>query len=55
MRVRVKGDAEELRDVLVPVLAERGTPSSWMVDLRMVRPCVGGEDGGMTMRKSSSR
>ena len=26
----------------------RGTPSSWNVEVRVLRPCNGGEDGGVT-------
>ena len=34
---------------------DRGTPMSEKADLRVVRPYAGGEEGGVTMRKSSSR
>lgn len=34
---------------------ERGTPSWEKVDLRVERPCAGGEDGAVTVRKSSRR
>ena len=33
----------------------RGTPSSWNVVVTVLRLCNGGEDGGVTMRKSSRR
>lgn len=41
-------------DVLGPEVfsSERGTPSSKKASMRVVRPWRGGEDGGVTMRKS---
>ena len=45
------------RDVLGPAVfsGERGTPSRRKTDLRVERLCDGGEDGGVTVRKSSRR
>lgn len=44
-------------DVLGPAVfsAGRGTPSSWNKEVRAWRPCAGGEEGGVTVRKSSKR
>lgn len=45
------------RDVLGPSVfsGERGTPSSLKAEISVVRPCDGGEEDGVTVRKSSRR
>ena len=45
------------RAVLGPSVfsGERGTPSLLKAEIRVLRPCEGGEEDGVTVRKSSSR
>lgn len=49
--------ARNSRGLLGPEVfsAERGMLSWQKVDLRVERPCAGGEDGAVTVRKSSWR
>ena len=50
-------ESRNSRDVLGPAVfsGERGTPSWRKADFRVERPCNGGEEGGVTVRKSSRR